>query len=421
MRNASSSRCRSGRLGRSTKSTMIVPPRLRRRTCRAISAAASRSTSSGARPPPSTSIATQAAVGSISSRPPRRQAAPPGQRLLQLRVDAGLREGRARPGRDAAGPWRQGRAPSARSRSSSMSRPAVGDLEPRRAEIDQRRAAAARAGSRRSGSRPGLAPRAVASSRRHRASQPLALRPAAPRPAASRHGGAARAARRGTAPGRARATPRPARRPACAAARRLAHRAVDQRVAEQLDVAGDPRTLVARRPRARPARSAAGPPAPAGGSAGARRLPAAARASLATRSAGCGRPQSRKAALSLASTAVTRPTNKASVTAGIVAVDVADLDQPIVDQHGGADAEAGILDHDARASRRASSPGPASRASVSTSGRPDDVGVGAVDRRDQRGGQALDGIAAGLALPFAAGEIGVDLAVGQALELRPSS
>src|SRR4051794_11998168 len=52
------------------KSTRIVPPRLRSRTCRPSSAAASRSVSSGARPPPSTSIATQAAVVSIRSRPP---------------------------------------------------------------------------------------------------------------------------------------------------------------------------------------------------------------------------------------------------------------------------------------------------------------------------------------------------------------
>ena len=134
---ASSSRWRSGRVGRSTKSTMIVPPRLRSRTCRAISAAAARSTSSGARPPPSTSMATQAAVGWISSRPPPRQRHLAAQSHLQRRVDVGLREGRLvrRRGGSSAMGAAVGNVARSRSSSSSKARSAAA-IEARR-QLDQ--------------------------------------------------------------------------------------------------------------------------------------------------------------------------------------------------------------------------------------------------------------------------------------------
>ena len=46
----------------------------------------------------------------------------------------------------------------------------------------------------------------------------------------------------------------------------------------------------------------------------------------------------------------------------------------------------------------------------------DDVGVGADELDHEGAGKALDGVAAGLAAPFAAGEIGLDLVARQALE-----
>src|SRR5260221_9550594 len=46
----------------------------------------------------------------------------------------------------------------------------------------------------------------------------------------------------------------------------------------------------------------------------------------------------------------------------------------------------------------------------------DDVGVGAGDLDDEAAGKPLCSIAAGLAAPFARGEIGLDVVVGQPLE-----
>src|SRR5512144_1656874 len=46
----------------------------------------------------------------------------------------------------------------------------------------------------------------------------------------------------------------------------------------------------------------------------------------------------------------------------------------------------------------------------------DDVAIGAADRGDEAGRPALDGVAAGLALPFAAGQIRCSLVGAQSLE-----
>ena len=49
----------------------------------------------------------------------------------------------------------------------------------------------------------------------------------------------------------------------------------------------------------------------------------------------------------------------------------------------------------------------------------DDVGVGADQPDDEAAGEALDGIAARLAAPFAGGEVAVDVLARQALEADP--
>ena len=92
-------------------------------------------------------------------------------------------------------------------------------------------------------------------------SGPTARRPppAALRPGGRRHGGAARTGHRGTAPAPARVAPRPGGGRAAAPVRRRPDRAVDQRAAEQLDVAGNPWPPCRRQPRACPERSGAGP------------------------------------------------------------------------------------------------------------------------------------------------------------------
>ena len=89
---------------------------------------------------------------------------------------------------------------------------------------------------------------------------------------------------------------------------------------------------------------------------------------------------------------------------GVVAVAVADLDQPVVDQHRRAHAEAGLLEHDPHAHRGILQPSPQQGQRLDHR-QADDVGVGAVDRRHEGRGPALDGVAAGLALPLAAGEV----------------
>ena len=143
--------------------------------------------------------------------------------------------------------------------------------------------------------------------------------------------------------------------------------------------------------------------------------PAAARASLATRSAGCGRPQSRKAALSLGSTAATRPRttprsppDRRGRARGSRPADRRSAWRPVRRTRS---PRARCAWSRPRASSRARRAGPASRPAAGRR-----RWIGAVDRRHEGGGPALDGVATGLALPLAAGEIVGDLGLGQSLE-----
>ena len=61
----------------------------------------------------------------------------------------------------------------------------------------------------------------------------------------------------------------------------------------------------------------------------------------------------------------------------------------------------------------AASPAPRSKLCRLEQRQADDVGIAAGQEADERRGAALDGIAAGLAAPFAAGQVGVDLPLGQ--------
>src|SRR5579872_6781324 len=49
----------------------------------------------------------------------------------------------------------------------------------------------------------------------------------------------------------------------------------------------------------------------------------------------------------------------------------------------------------------------------------DDVGIGTDDLHQKAAGDALRGVAAGLAAPFAGGEIGLDVFIGEPLETHP--
>src|SRR5690606_36618765 len=50
----------------------------------------------------------------------------------------------------------------------------------------------------------------------------------------------------------------------------------------------------------------------------------------------------------------------------------------------------------------------------------DDIGVGADQPHDEAAGEPLDGVAAGLALPFSGSQITVDVLMGEPLEAHPS-
>ena len=149
----------------------------------------------------------------------------------------------------------------------------------------------------------------------------------------------------------------------------LADRAVDQGVAEQLEIAGDPRPLVAcglahalhDQPVALvhqlPDRQARGA---AGGGPGVlghqQRRPVQAAIQERGVELGVDRRHARR--------------EQRLAHGRIVAVTVADLDQPAVVQHGRAHAEAGLLEHDAHRHCGGLQPRPVSSASVSTTGKP---------------------------------------------------
>ena len=137
-----------------------------------------------------------------------------------------------------------------------------------------------------------------------------------------------------------------------------------------------------------------------------RLAPESARASRASRNASAPRPQSTKAPSEIASHRAHPAEADGADAGGVLAPSTVDLDQAVVLEQADADAaRRSGRSTSVRLMAPAASRGRADRSRVGRERQPDDVRPAAVDRGDERLGAALDRVAAGLALPLAAGEV----------------